>query len=760
MRRPVAAYSVALAALVAAVLLRWLLDPVLGDFLPLVTLFAAVAAAVWVGGYRPALLVATVGYLVCDYLFVEPRGSLAFHFTRNLVGLIAYIVTCAIIIGIGEAMRVAQRRAQERWETLQVTFASIGDAVITTDAGGRITYLNPVAESVTGWRQDEAVGQPLDVVFRIINEQTRQPVENPALRALREGVIVGLANHTTLITKDGTEQPIDDSAAPIQDERGQVSGCVLIFRDITERKQAEQQNAERLATARLLASIVESSEDAIIRISRAGTIESWNAAAQGVFGYTAEQAVGRHISLILPADRADEEDQVLARLQAGEPVVTHFHTVRIRSDGQPIDVSLTISPIRDETGEIIGASKIARDITEEKKSEQHIYRLMTELQEADRRKDEFLATLAHELRGPLAPLSNALEIMKRADGNDDLIQQACNTMERQVVQMVRLVDDLLDVSRITHHKLELRKERVALADVIGQALEICRPLAESSEHEVSVTLPPESIYLYGDPVRLSQAFSNLLNNAYKYTEPRGRIWLTSERQGSDVVVSVKDTGIGIPPGMLPRIFEMFTQVDRALERPHSGLGLGLTLTKQLVELHQGRVEALSDGPGRGSEFVVRLPILVEKPEGHRPPGPTVSEHATPTRRILVVDDNKDSAESLAMLLRMTGNEVQLAYDGLQAVEAAEKLRPDLVLLDIGLPKLNGYDACRRIREQRWGKDMVLVALTGWGQEKDRHKSKDAGFDGHMIKPVSYTDLMKLLASLPSELVGQPTEHGG
>ena len=285
MRRPLLAYAIAITALLAAVFLRWVLDPLIGNSLPLVTLFGAVALAVWVGGYRPAVVVGILGYLACAYLFIEPRGELGLADGQNVVGLVAYLFTCSLIIGIGEAMRVAQVRASERGELLRVTLGSIGDAVITTDIEGRITYLNAVAESLTGWTHQDALGRPLETVFRIVNEETRQSVESPVTSALRDGVIVGLANHTVLIGKDGVERPIDDSAAPIKDERGQVSGCVLIFRDVTERRRSERDEASRLLSTRLLASIVESSDDAIISKSLDGIIQSWNAAAERLFGY-------------------------------------------------------------------------------------------------------------------------------------------------------------------------------------------------------------------------------------------------------------------------------------------------------------------------------------------------------------------------------------------------------------------------------------------------------------------------------------------
>jgi CheY-like chemotaxis protein len=312
---------------------------------------------------------------------------------------------------------------------------------------------------------------------------------------------------------------------------------------------------------------------------------------------------------------------------------------------------------------------------------------------------------------------------------------------------------LLDVSRISHGRIELKPERIELASVLYQAVETCRPLSEAAKHEVIVTLPPEPIRVSADPVRLAQVFGNLLNNACKYTESGGRIELSArieseECRPAEVVVKIKDSGVGIPPDKIESIFGMFTQVDRTLERSQGGLGIGLTLAKRLVEIHGGSVKAFSEGIGRGSEFVVRLPVLIDQQEPFEPNGH--EQTVTPTRRILVVDDNQDSAESLATLLRLSGNETYIAHDGLAAVEAAGTFRPDVVLLDIGMPRLNGRDAAKRIRDQPWGKNMVLVAITGWGQDEDRRKSKEAGFDIHMVKPVDLGLLMKLLAAQFSE----------
>lgn len=371
-------------------------------------------------------------------------------------------------------------------------------------------------------------------------------------------------------------------------------------------------------------------------------------------------------------------------------------------------------------------------------------RLVEDLRVASRRKDEFLATLAHELRNPLAPLRNMLQIMNQQGHDEDLVARARASMERQVVHMVRLIDDLLDVSRISRGKLELRRERVELRPIIDDAMEICRAQLEGGTHEFVVTLPPEPLVLDADPVRLIQIFDNLLDNACKYTEPGGNVCLTAEYQGRDLLVTVQDTGIGIPPDKLGSIFQMFTQVDHASEHFRGGLGLGLTLVKQLVEMHGGTITAHSDGTGDGAEFKVKLPIVIEKPNPE-PISTSKESHAT-NRRILVVDDNADNADSLATLLAFTGNETLTAYDGLEGIDIAEQFRPDVLILDIGLPKLNGLEVCRRIRQQPWGKAILVVAVSGWGQEEDRQKTREAGFDHHLVKPVDPSDLAELLAT--------------
>ncbi|WP_437230635.1 PAS domain S-box protein [Planctomicrobium sp. SH661] len=1427
MRTPMIVYGLTIAAVLLAGLLRWLIDPILGDHIPYPTFFVAVAAAAWLGGLRPALLATGLG-LMMVLAFFMPSGTLSqTSGGPHLVGLAMYLVVCLFFAFFGESVRKSHARLAEHAERLRTTLASIGDAVIITDVSGRVTKLNAVAEALTGWKNSEATGEPLEAVFHIVNETTRKPVANPAVRVLRENVTVGLANHTVLIAKDGTEHAIDDSAAPIRTREGEVIGCILIFRDIGDQRKLQRQ-------AGMLASIVHSSDDAIISKSLQGVIQSWNASAERLFGYTAEEAIGRSILMVIPKDRVHEEDHILGQLKAGKRI-EHFDTVRVRKDGQSIHVSLSISPVLDDSGEIIGAAKIVRDITQRKREEQiqaerteltalradisitlslaqsaaktlrdccetivqrrqnwsawvwtleqetselelqaaqgngtedddgtafapvrdsrlqkiaqtgkpylttdlsqpedfdqawvekegikffagyplivenrvrgvmavfartpmtemelaelsglidsiaqfvdrryaeeafrrqaelhrvtlisigdavittdvegrvtqlntvaevltgwshqeargaplesvfkiinestrapvqnpaakalregvivglanhtlliardgterpiddsaapihnstgeivgcvlvfrditerkqaeekiqearsrlestlvageigtwdfdvvrnavradqnlarmfgvtpeeanggaievfqraihpsdrdrvlcaieralehdnqleseyrvigadgqirwvvargrverdssgnairlpgvvvditrqrlveaelraseerrrialdsaelgawnidpatnsmisdarfqtiiagaprplsfeevfefihpedrprireavdaatrpgnpvpysqeyrvvhpdgsvhwvfakgrtnfegdrptsfdgtvaditerkrsedliresehrlrfildsmpqkvltatpegvvdyfnpvwmqytglsyeeikergwdavihpddlaesleawnsaiatgepfqvehrfrrtdgedrwHVSRatalkdehqqvvmwvgastdiheqrqtadelrdLAARLSEVDHRKDEFLATLAHELRNPLAPLRNGLEVMKLAEGDLEMINECRGMMERQLEQMVRLVDDLMDVSRISRGKLELKLQQVELATVIQSAIETSRPIIEQMGHELTVTLPDHPVFIDADLTRLAQVFLNLLNNAAKYSNPRGHIHLTAVQEDREVVVSVKDTGIGIAPDQLHRIFEMFSQIDHSLEKAQGGLGIGLTLVRRLVELHHGSVVARSEGIGRGSEFIVRLPLMQESSGTSSSAHGVSQENASRSLRVLVVDDNRDSAKTLSIMFNIMGHETRSAHDGEEAIRTAQSFRPQVILLDIGLPKLNGHEVCRRIRQYPWGKEIIIIAQTGWGQEEDRERTRQAGFDHHMVKPVDVKELQAILARLQADRLREST----
>jgi PAS domain S-box-containing protein len=1229
-------YAVALGSVVLAIALRLLLDPLIGNEFPFATVFLAILLTAWLGGFKPAMVAVVCGGIGSALFLLRERFTLHVN-TSHEIGLALYALVGTGLAILGGAMhsartlaerqmqeslqrqaeltRVVQEReqaqlllreSQQRWiedsERLRVTLASIGDAVIATDAAGRVTFMNAVAESLTGWSSAEAEQRDLEEVFQIVNEATRQPVENPVKKVLREGKIVGLANHTVLINRQGSSRPIDDSAAPIRDVQGQLMGVVLVFRDVSERRHIEETRAR-------LAAIVNSSDDAIVSKSFDGIITSWNSGAEQLYGYKAQEIIGRPFSVLIPPDIPSEIPEVLEKIHSGSPL-DQYETIRITKDGRRIRVAARISAIRNDEGKVIGASVIARDITHRDQAErlrnmrlgitqilahatsvdealpeilktfcehmqwsvgnywevdedavrigcrltwhlpqarveefqaasqalklrlregvpgrvwesgqpcwvvditqdgnfpradvarrtglrtafamplligQHVFgvlefftsdmrppdddllelvgtlgwqlgqfierqraeealrqseadlsdffekatvglhwvgpdgnilrvnqeelemlgysreeyighhiaefhvdqaaiadilrrlaagerlqdypaqmrakdgsildvlidssvmwdngrfvhsrsftrdvtvrkrneellqfladasaalaglvdyhstlqkvahlavphfadwctidmldehgalqrvavvhadpgrvkgaqeltqqhpadrnattgiwhilqsgatelipeisddlpvdavsdagfrallaglkvksylavplhgrgkpigvltffaaesgrrysmadvkvaqdlagratiaienaRLYAELREQSRQKDEFLAMLAHELRNPLAPLRNGLEIMDLVGGDPAALQEAREIMQRQLDQMVRLVDDLLDISRITRGKLELRKERVDLAKVIHIAVETSRPIVEAAQHDLVLSLPDEAVQLKADVTRLAQIFANLLNNSAKYTPPGGRIELAARLDNGEVAVSVRDNGIGISPGMLPHIFEMFTQVDRSLDRSQGGLGIGLTLVRRLVEMHGGQVEAHSAGEGRGSEFVVRLPVVATSDERSEPTDAPTTATGLAARRILVVDDNRDSALTLSMMLRLMGNETHTAFDGAAALQAADQFRPDLIVLDIGLPKMSGYEVARQVREQPWGRDMVLVALTGWGQEEDRRRSQQAGFNYHFVKPINIDDLKRVL----TENQAQPT----
>jgi PAS domain S-box-containing protein len=645
----------------------------------------------------------------------------------------------------GEAVRVwsyrnvtARKRFEEalqrQSEWLRTTLASIGDGLLITDAEGRLTFFNAAAESLTGWSQAEALGQPLEQRFATLDWWTGEPVSYLTALAAEDQGSTTQSLQLLLIARDGSERPIDATPSAVRDAAGASLGAIIVFRDVSERASSEE-------TKRRLAAIVESSQDAVISKNRDGVILSWNDEAERLFGYSSQEAVGRPITLIIPPDRLDEEREIMERLWRGERV-EHFETVRVTKDGRRIDLSLTISPVRDSRGRIVGASKVARDIGDRKRAE-------AALREADVRKDAFLALLAHELRNPLAPILNGMHILRLAGDDTKAVAQASGMMERQLGLLVRIVDDLLDVSRISQDKLELRRSRVLLEDVISSAVETARPALEAAGHELILSCPSQPLHIDADLTRLAQVLSNLLNNSAKYTPPGGKVWLTAEARRSDLVISVRDNGIGIPKESLPRIFDMFSQVGRRIDRTTGGLGIGLALVKGLVEMHGGTVRAESEGSGQGSTFTLRLPVLVRTEDEGLPELPeseVAGGHAR--RRILVVDDNRDSAHSLSILLKVLGNDVQTAYDGVEAVEAAARFKPQVVLMDIGMPRANGYEATERIRAQPWGRDMVILAVTGWGQPGDKARSLAAGCDAHMVKPIQVSDLERVLLELP------------
>ncbi len=481
---------------------------------------------------------------------------------------------------------------------------------------------------------------------------------------------------------------------------------------------------------------------AIFLIDVDGKIATWNTGAERITGYADNEAIGKPFALLFqPQDivNREPEKELSIAAEKGRSEDERWH---VRKNGTQFWAMGVVTPLWNDGGKLRGYAKIMRDITDRKRAE-------TELADANRRKDEFLAMLAHELRNPLAPILNGVQILRLEKATSSSGQEAIAMIARQAKHLVRLVDDLLDVSRIKTGKVSLRKQRVEFHTIVDQAVETARPLLDSRKHKFSLSVPKESMWLEADPARLTQVLANLLNNAAKYTEPGGQIQLLAEREGSDMVLRLRDSGIGILPEMLPRIFESYVQADRSIDRAQGGLGIGLTLAKTLVEMHGGKIDAHSEGVGKGSEFIVRLPVVPEvqplKPEGLE----KRQESITPALRLLIVDDNADTVESLAMLMRLYGHDAMTCFSGPEGLKLALSVERDVILLDIGLPGIDGLEVARRIRTQTT--KLVLIAMTGYGQPEDREKSKEAGFDYHLTKPVDPEKLQQLLARIAQKL---------
>ncbi|HTU26833.1 MAG TPA: response regulator, partial [Pirellulales bacterium] len=466
---------------------------------------------------------------------------------------------------------------------------------------------------------------------------------------------------------------------------------------------------------------------------------TWSAECYAIYGLSEAEFDGTwegFLNLIQPSDRVRVREALMNAVSHRDPFACDFRI--LRPDGTTRWIANRGRAFFDRELKTLRLIGTLIDIS---------YRKETELQllEADRRKNEFLASLAHELRNPLAPIRNSTEILLLTKPADPQLEWAANVIDRQVRQLTRLVDDLLEMSRITTGKLEVRRQTVDMASVIRASIETSLPLLEQGRHQLSVELPAKPVLVEADPIRMAQVLSNLLNNAAKYTDPGGQVQVQLTSTGGQAVISVRDSGTGIPAELLPHVFDMFMQADRHADRSQSGLGIGLTLVKRLVEMHEGTIEARSEGTGRGSEFVVRLPLAQRCEPLESPP---IDRHAlVGSLRILVVDDNVDAANSLAEMLKLIGNDVRVAHDGLAGLHQAEAFRPQVALLDLGMPGLDGCDVCRRIKQQDWGKAITVVALTGWGQEEDRRRTGEAGFDHHLIKPVDFGTLSELLAKI-------------
>jgi len=900
------------------------LTPIIGAAFPLATTFSAVAFVVWFGGWGPALLTAIAGFLVIDTILMP--GNL---FTRpgltELTNIAVYLASCASIIGLGEAMRTALRRLEagqrelsaanlaletkvEAQSLLAAIVASSDDAIVSKTLDGRITSWNRGAERLFGYTAAEAIGQ--SIMMLVPDDQREQELQ--ILDRIRSGHRVDQLD-VVRVTKSGQRRDIAVTVSPVHDRHGQIIGASKTARDVTARKAADARLQQSEEAHRLLVGVHDATrglnDPALVMleiVTRVGLHFDVTRCAYGEVdvatnvieitrGYTNgvatvagryplevfgalmvdELKAGRTVTIAdvvadpltatpaaqqtyermqiaslicvpllraqrlvavlvvadgrprawAPADaalveqvaertlfavesarataRLRENHEVLAlAMQAGKmgvwsrdltldtvwwspelatifglsPADYDYSRMRLLEFVSPEDrvrlpaaieqalearqdYALQFQFTHAASGELRWMEARGKatydangrpqmlhglgiDITEQK-------RAVEALREADRRKDDFLATLAHELRNPLAPISSGLHILRNAGHDAAATAQAREIMERQVAQMVRLVDDLLDVARITTGKVELRPEPIDLTGAINDAVETAMPLITLGGQPLQVTPPATPTYVNADRTRLAQVFANLLNNSAKYSERGQAIQVSVAREQDWAVVRVRDAGIGIHPEMLPRIFDMFRQADRTGGRSRGGLGIGLFIVKRIVEMHGGSVEAISPGLGQGTEFVVRIPALAEGEVNL--PAPAVAGALEPParRRVLVVDDNADAAESLAVLLSMSGHETRLAYDGETALAEAAAFRPEIVFLDIGMPTIDGHETARRIRAEPWGQAVVLVALTGWGQAEDRRRSNEAGFDHHLVKPADPAQVAKLIGATSS-----------
>ena len=813
---------------------------------------------------------------------------------QRILGMLAGLLMVALaVVLLRRDLRARARAAHEihqQREWLGTTLRSIGDAVIVTDPHGRVQLFNAVAEQLTGWDRNEAVGRDLAEVFDIINETTREPADDPVRRALAEGRVVGLANHTVLRSRDGKEYVIEDSAAPTYDSAGAIQGAVLVFHDSTERRQAEialsQASAEiarrahsALAAESTLATILENAPIGIcmtgpapdfLIIALSSQMRAWIGAAENM------PALAVYHKL-LPDGREPPPDLIpLNRVMLRGELVRDEPWLIERKGGDPLTVIVNVAPVKDQDGTIVGAIHTWMDLTERQHldhqlrvsqsrlrvlldsnviglilsfdSRGHVAQannafldmlgfdaaavsadmlnLVTqtpaefhaaderafaevreagycapyekefvskadgrrvpvvvgyariadskdefvgfaldisartglesrlreqaaELRSADRHKNEFLAMLAHELRNPLAPLRNAVHLLTEDAEQGEAAQKAGRAadlvplMRRQIDHLVRLVDDLLDAARISKGKISGNKAVVDIVPSLEAAIESMRPLIQQRGHELEIDIPAETFYVDGDSTRLTQMFSNVLHNAAKYTARGGHIRLSLVREAREAVVCIADDGQGIAPHVLPRIFEAFVQDDQSLARSAGGLGVGLALVRNLCELHGGTVSAVSAGRGRGSEFTLRLP-LVSGPDATAESQAPISAVAPRRLRILVVDDNIDLAASTMALLEMWGHEVREVHNGREVSDVALAYRPDVILLDIGLPGMDGFQVAAQLSATPELESTRLIAMTGYGQERDRERAVIAGFDAHLVKPVQPAVLKALL----------------
>ena len=660
---------------------------------------------------------------------------------RDATGHAKLVLVSALEITQRKVAEEALRTSEERHRVLAQTMLQ---GVVHQDAQGTIISMNAAAEKILGKSREQFLGSTSEREEKdtIREDGSIYPGnDHPSMVALRtgktiRGEVMGVWNSTQQMYRwiriDAVPVLRHEEVLPIE--------VYAVFEDITESKQHLEQLAafhQKLGESyALLDTLSAKAPIGLAFVDKDFRFQRVNEMLAQITGRPIVAHIGQRVADLYPSYWPNFQ-AYFAQALAGIPVVNVESSSQDQVDGTLRHWLNSYYPvIVDE--EIIGIGLVVVEVTSQKRIEQA-------LKDADRHKDEFLATLAHELRNPLAPIRASVEVFKLRQLDDPDLVLSRDVIDRQVTHMARLLEDLLDVSRISRNTLELRREQVSLHDVFQMALETSQPIIQAHHHQLLINLPSQPVMLHADSVRLAQVFSNLLNNAAKYTEPHGKIEVNCELVGQTAVVTVSDNGIGIAQEMQPRIFEIFSQANSALQRAQGGLGIGLSLVKGLVELHDATIDVYSEGLNQGSAFTVRLPTLSQSHvrATDRPSG-QLSPTSPPKCRILVADDMRDNADTLGLMLRVLGNEVSLAYGGEEAIRMAEEFRPHIALLDIGMPKVNGYETAQRIRSQPWGEQIMLVALTGWAREEDRNRTKAAGFDHHLVKPVALASLIELI----------------
>ena len=614
-------------------------------------------------------------------------------------------------------------------QRLQLLIEAVTDyGIFMLDPEGRIVSWNTGAQKLKGYRRDEILGQHFSIFYPPESVESGWPQEELRLAAQRGR----FEDEGWRVRKDGTRFWANVIITALYGPMGELAGYAKITRDLTERRRHEEELRVSEERFRLLVDAVQ--DYAIFMLSPAGIVESWNAGAEAIKGYRAEEVIGQDFRMFYtPEDRAAGKPDAALR-KALEQGRLETEGWRVRKDGRLFWANVVITAVRGPAGDLRGFAKITRDMSERRRLE--------ELENSSRRMNEFLAMLAHELRNPLAPIRNAVTIMQLETLTSPVLRNCRDVIDRQLTHVTRLVDDLLDVGRLTTGKIKLRKELVRVSDVVARSVETVRPLVASRGHTLDVEQPREPVWVNGDSTRLSQVLQNLLINAAKYTPDRGRIALEVRLDDGFVYARVKDNGRGIAADDLQRIFQLFAQAETAQSAAsESGLGIGLTLARSLAEMHGGSIEAASPGRGLGSTFTLRLPAASQVAVVHEQEEP---EDIAGGLRVLVIDDNRDSADSATDVLRLLGNQVESAYSGEGGVTVAARFRPNMILLDLAMPGMDGYEARRRLIADAGASGAYLVAMTGFGNEEDKKRTRDAGFDAHLTKPVELDALIALL----------------